>query len=100
MIKDPQSDSFLCPFCCSEEISAIPGKVVCQRCGTSFEIDDCGECVFVDPLIPKLPMRGTFCPVCGLIQDEETESCFFARGHYINGCNRISGLRGSEKLES
>ncbi len=79
MIKEPQSDSLPCPFCGSEHIPAVSGKTICQHCGASFEIDDRAECVFVDPLTPTLPMEGTFCPACGLIQDDETENCVLCK---------------------
>lgn len=69
------SDSFKCPFCGTGDITAVPGKTFCQRCGAQFEIDDRGESVFVDPLTPKLPMEGTFCPACGLVQDGGIERC-------------------------
>ena len=73
MKQDPQSYTFKCPFCGYGSILAKPGKTVCQKCRILFEIDDRGECVFIDPLTPTLPMEGTFCPACGLLQDGEAE---------------------------
>jgi len=42
-----------------------------------FYIDDRVEWVFGDPAVLKLPMSGTICPVCGLIQGEESEHCVY-----------------------
>jgi len=50
-----------------------------------FEIDDRGECVFVDPLTPKLLLEGTFCPACGLLQDGVTKSCVLCRARLVRG---------------
>ena len=46
----------------------MPGKTVCQECRTQFEIDDRGECVFVDPDNLRLPIDGIVCMRCGLVQ--------------------------------
>ncbi len=67
----------LCPFCAYKEIQAKPGKTCCPKCNTNFYIDDRVECVFGDTTALKLPLSGTICPVCGLIQGEESEHCVY-----------------------
>ena len=75
MGKEPEI--IRCPFCGYYGIEAKPGKSVCPDCDASFEIDDRGECIFVNPDNPKLPIEGTVCPRCGLVQGEETENCVY-----------------------
>ena len=67
----------LCPFCGSSGIEAKPGKAHCPKCYTSFYIDDRVECIFGDPTALKLPLSGTICPACGLIQGEESDHCVY-----------------------
>ena len=66
-----------CPFCGYENIEAKPDKAHCPKCHTSFYIDDRVKCVFGDTNALKLPLAGTICPVCGLIQGEESEHCVY-----------------------
>jgi len=40
-----------------------------------MEIDDRGECVFVDTHSLMMPIYGQVCPECGLIQQDRRESC-------------------------
>jgi hypothetical protein len=78
-MEEGDSDSVKCPFCGYERIPSVSGKTICQKCGASFEIDGRGERVFVDPLNGRLPLEGTFCPVCGLIQGGEAENCLLCK---------------------
>ena len=66
-----------CPFCGCPDIPAEPGKAFCHKCFTHFFIDDRVECIFADTNDLKLPLSGTVCPVCGLIQGEESEECVY-----------------------
>ena len=70
-MKNKALENIRCPFCGYQGIETQPGKTVCPECDTAFEIDDRGECVFVDPDNLRLPIDGTFCPKCGLVQWEE-----------------------------
>ena len=79
-----ESEIIQCPFCGYQGIKAKPGKAVCPECKAMFEIDDQGECVFVDPSNPRLPIEGIICPRCGLVQGEEGERCYY----YGSGMNR------------
>ena len=38
----------ICPFCRETEIGDDTGPTVCPACKAGFEIDDRGECVFVN----------------------------------------------------
>jgi hypothetical protein len=64
-----------CPFCRQSDIPDNSGKTICPSCQTVFEIDDRGECVFVDTDSLKMPMYGQVCTACGLIQQDRRDSC-------------------------
>ena len=77
MDDTPAVDHILCPFCGCPEIEAKPGNTSCYACHANFYIDDRVECVFVDPKNLRLPLKGTVCPICGLIQGEDSEHCVY-----------------------
>ncbi len=64
-----------CPFCGHRAIDNDQSKTICPVCSTKFKIDDRSECIFVDVNNPKLPIRGTICNVCGLVQAEASKAC-------------------------
>ena len=66
-----------CPFCLSHSVQAKPGKTTCPECSAEFEIDDRLECVFVDTEKLRLPVNGTVCGFCGLVQGGERANCLF-----------------------
>ena len=66
-----------CPFCGHPGIEAKPGKASCNECHATFYIDDRVECLFADPKDLRLPLKGTVCPICGLIQGEDSEHCVY-----------------------
>jgi len=78
-------DHILYPFCGCPGIEAKPGKTFCHKCNYYFSIDDRVECVFADPKNLKLPLTGTVCPICGLVQGEDSEYCVY--------CNNLNILK-------
>ena len=68
-----------CPFCIDSNIKAEPGKSECTVCHAKFEIDDRVECVFVDLDNPRLPVKGTYCSQCGLVQGVYRKYCRYCR---------------------
>jgi len=88
MDNTPAEDHILCPFCGDPGIETKPGKPSCHECHASFYVDDRVECVFADPKDLRLPLKGTVCPMCGLIQGEDSEHCVYcgtglnSRGNY------------------
>jgi hypothetical protein len=71
-----KSSEFLkCPFCHSPSIKKKVGQTTCAQCGAEFELDDREECVFVDPGKLRLPIEGTVCSQCGLVQGDQFENC-------------------------
>ena len=64
-----------CPFCLNPITDPNPGKKMCANCLAEFEIDDRGECVFANPRNLRLPVNGTVCRKCGLVQGEGRDSC-------------------------
>ena len=65
----------ICPFCRETEVGNDTGPIVCPACKAGFEIDDRGECVFVDTENPRIPMYGQVCTECGLVQQIKRDSC-------------------------
>ena len=66
-----------CPFCLNPIADSNPGEKICPNCRAEFEIDDRGECVFAKPEKLRLPIKGTVCRVCGLVQGEGRDRCWF-----------------------
>jgi hypothetical protein len=64
-----------CPFCLNPLSDSILGEKICPGCQAEFEVDDRAECVFVNPDNLKLPVKGTVCRVCGLVQGKGRDSC-------------------------
>ena len=77
MDNTPVEDHIICPFCGQPGIEAKPGRTFCQECNYHFYIDDRVECVFADPKDLRLPLTGTVCPICGLIQGEDSDHCVY-----------------------
>ena len=75
----PMPNSLKCPFCLHLIPTPKPGPTTCPACSAEFEIDDRLECVFVDPAKLRLPVNGTVCLVCGLVQDDQVERCVYCR---------------------
>ena len=67
----------ICPICRQSDIWNTSGPIICPSCNTEFEIDDRGECVFVDTGNPRIPMYGQVCAVCGLVQQDKRDSCVY-----------------------
>ena len=80
-------DHILCPFCGHPGIDAKPGKAFCHECHASFYIDDRVECIFADPKDLRLPLAGTVCPMCGLIQGEDSDHCVYCNTRLNSSVN-------------
>lgn len=66
-----------CPFCSNPVIENKVGQTRCPECHAEFDIDDREECIFVNPLRVQLPIEGTVCLLCGLVQSDQTEYCLY-----------------------
>ena len=75
-----ESPTIKCPFCRVFDVADEPGKAYCPECKAGFVIDDRVECIFVDLDTPRLPLKGTFCKQCGLIQGGYMRNCPFCGG--------------------
>ena len=69
-------DYIKCPFCFNK-IKSKPGKTSCPDCSTEFEIDDRGECIFINTSKPRLTINGNVCMSCGLVQGEDNMNCLY-----------------------
>ncbi len=69
------AESIKCPFCLKHRLECTPGKTTCPACLAKFEIDDRGECIFADTSNPRMPINGTICMDCGLVQSADNEIC-------------------------
>jgi len=67
----------ICPFCRETEAGDNTGPTTCPACKAGFEIDDRGECVFVDTGDPRMPKFGQVCLQCGLVQQDKGETCVY-----------------------
>jgi hypothetical protein len=65
----------MCPFCRVGEVPEEPGRHTCPKCGGAFRLDERVECAFVDLDDPVMPLKGTYCKVCGLIQSPYRKRC-------------------------
>jgi hypothetical protein len=64
-----------CPFCASGNLRNESGKMTCLDCLAEYEIDERSECIFANTEDLHLPLRGTVCPHCGLLQGVDTAKC-------------------------
>ena len=78
-----QPTDLKCPFCLKHNLEAKPGKTTCLECSAEFEVDDRLECIFADTSMLRLPLNGTVCAVCGLVQGDENRNCAYC-GARIN----------------
>ena len=49
----------------------------CPESHAKFEYDDRMESIFVDTDDLRLPVYGTVCPQCGLVQDKDVQRCLY-----------------------
>ena len=49
----------------------------CPECHAKFEYDDRMESVFVDTENLRLPVHGTVCSMCGLVQGDGVQRCVY-----------------------
>jgi hypothetical protein len=64
-------------FCLKNSVEAKSGKTTCPECSAEFEVDDRLECIFADTQKMRLPVNGTVCGVCGLVQGDENRDCVY-----------------------
>jgi len=64
-----------CPFCTEGYIKAESGENVCRACDAKFRIDDRVQYIFVDLNNPRIPIKGTYCRNCGLVQSHYRKRC-------------------------
>ena len=75
MITESEPYQYIeCPFCFTA-LEAKAGKIKCPGCDAQFTVDDRFECVFTDTSDLRLPVEGTVCSTCGLVQGEWKEKC-------------------------
>jgi hypothetical protein len=63
-----------CPFC-SGLVEPKIGKMKCPECKAQFRYNEKAECIFADLDDLRLPVSGTVCSRCGLLQSEENRKC-------------------------
>ena len=70
----PAPEYIQCLFC-QGLLEPKTGKQTCPESGTNLEIDDRLECIFVDTNDLMLPINGTVCSKCGLVQGDLVRMC-------------------------
>lgn len=79
MVSDNIETQFIeCPFC-QGLVEPVPGRQKCLECKAQFRIDTKLNAIFADIKELKLPVQGTLCPHCGLIQDEMARNCAYCK---------------------
>ena len=76
--KTGQTDYIECPFCCGV-VKTRSGRLKCSECGAVFRYDERMRGVFAEKTDIRLPVKGTLCVRCGLVQDADNERCRFCR---------------------
>ena len=77
MIPRTKSKRYIeCPFC-SGVLEPKIGTMKCPECHAKFQYDDRMESVFVDTKDLRLPVHGTVCTQCGLVQGEDCQRCVY-----------------------
>lgn len=72
----------VCPICRLSNVQDNSGSTTCPSCRTELEIDDRGECVFVNTDFLRMPVYDQVCGSCGLIQQDQRESCIYCGKHF------------------
>lgn len=75
-MKTKQTRYIECPFC-SGLVEPKIGKMRCSECKAQFAYDDSKEGVFVDLEDLRLPVSGTVCSSCGLLQSGDNKKCAY-----------------------
>jgi len=70
----PEKPYIECPFC-SGLVKPRPGRQKCPECHTGFVYDEGMERIFVDTSDVRLPIDGTVCTQCGMVQSEKIKRC-------------------------
>ena len=76
-MMDTDQITMICPFCREAAICEDTGPSTCPACKAGFEIDDRGECVFVDMDQPRMPLFGQVCTVCRQVQQDKRKACVY-----------------------
>ena len=63
-----------CPFC-SGLVEPKPGRQKCPECRAVFVYDEGLQNIFVDTSDVRLPVHGTVCTRCGMVQSEKVRRC-------------------------
>jgi DNA-directed RNA polymerase subunit RPC12/RpoP len=71
-----QTQYIECPFC-SGLVEPKIGKMKCYECKAQFEYSEKEDLLFADLDDLRLPVSGTVCSRCGLLQSEENRKCAY-----------------------
>ena len=71
-----------CPFC-SGLLEPKSGKQKCPECRAGFLYDEDGQRIFADTSDLRLPIHGTVCIRCGMVQSEKIRRCGNCGGEII-----------------
>jgi hypothetical protein len=74
MIKNKQPGYIECPFC-SGVVKPQKGMIKCPECAAVFYLDDSLKGIFVKRSDMRLPIDGTICVQCGLVQNAGNRIC-------------------------
>ena len=69
-----QKNYIECPFC-NGLVEPKPGKLACPECHAALLYDEGKQHIFVDTNDMRLPIHGTVCTRCGMVQSEKMRRC-------------------------
>ncbi|MEN8243343.1 MAG: hypothetical protein ABFS43_00415 [Thermodesulfobacteriota bacterium] len=78
----PQKEFIECPFC-SGLVEPRPGRQKCPECRIGFLYDEGLQRIFVDTNDVRLPIQGTVCTRCGMVQSEKIKRCEHCGGEIV-----------------
>ena len=79
----PQKEFIECPFC-SGLVEPRSGRQKCPECHVEFLYDEGLQSIFVDTKDMRLPIHGTVCTRCGMVQSEKIKRCGYCEVELVN----------------
>ena len=77
-----QKNYIECPFC-SGLVEAKPGRLTCPECRAGLTCDESLRHIFADTDDMRLPIHGTVCTRCGLVQSEKASRCVHCQADLV-----------------
>ncbi|MCG6910615.1 MAG: hypothetical protein LJE94_10890 [Deltaproteobacteria bacterium] len=80
----PQKHYIECPFCSGLVEAKLERQMICLECRATFTYDEKLQGIFADTSNLRLPIQGTVCTRCGLVQDERAGHCVYCGARMVS----------------